>query len=205
MLEFTDKGNINWLLKKQEMASSYYMGSEDVSRKRKSLDFLANDHELVKRSEATKFMDTSFDHKRRRFISEDSTNMNNNIEEGYYHHHHMSLDLELNLSPSLIDLNHHHDLSCNKNYVEVEKKKMTEKGTKKSLARVAFDLDEDCCDRGGVGGGSEEEMVARVCIKCHTLVMLCKASPACPNCKFMHSPEDTSLSLLFTPKPTLLA
>ncbi|XP_010421805.1 PREDICTED: uncharacterized protein LOC104707203 [Camelina sativa] len=208
MLEGPDKGNINWLLKKREVASSYYMESEEASRKRKGQDFLAND-ELANRSEAKKFIDTSMDQKRRRF-SEVSTNINNNIEEGYYHHH-MSLDLELNLSPSL-DLNHHHDTcTYNKNYEEEEKKKMMESGlvlglrTQKSMSRVAFDLDDDRCDRGGVSGGSEEEMVARVCIKCHILVMLCKASPACPNCKFMHSPEDTSLSLLFTPKPTLLA
>ncbi|CAB78015.1 hypothetical protein [Arabidopsis thaliana] len=188
------------------------MEAEEGSRKRKVQEFLAND-EIFKRSDESQNLIVSpFDHKRRRF-NEDSKNMNNNIEEGY-NHHHMSLDLELNLSPSLIDLNHHHDLSnYNKGYEEDErKKKMMEKGsvlgleTKKSMSRVAFDLDDDCCDRGdGVGGRSEEEMVARVCMKCHMLVMLCKASPACPNCKFMHSPEDTSLSLLFTPKPSLSA
>ncbi|XP_010455300.1 PREDICTED: uncharacterized protein LOC104736912 [Camelina sativa] len=198
MLEVPDKGNINWLLKKREVASSYYMESEEASRKRKGQDFLAND-ELANRSEAKKFIDTSTDQKRRRFSA-------NNIEEGYYHHH-MSLDLELNLSPSL-DLNHHHrhDMcTYNKNYEEEEKKKMMESGlvlglrTQKSMSRVAFDLDDDCCDRGGVGRGSEEEMVARVCLKCHILVMLCKASPACPNCKFMHSPRrHISLTSLYS-------
>ncbi|XP_002874506.2 uncharacterized protein LOC9308437 [Arabidopsis lyrata subsp. lyrata] len=208
MLEFLDKGNLNWLLKKPKIASSYCMEAEEGSRKRKGQEFVAND-EVVKRSESQNFTHTSFDQKRKRY-SEDSTNMNNNIEEGYSHHH-MSLDLELNLSPSLIDLNHHQD-NYYKSYEDDErKKKMMEKDlvlgleTRKSMSRVAFDLDEDCCDRGGVGGGNEEEMVARVCMKCHMLVMLCKASPACPNCKFMHSPEDTSLSLIFTPKPTLLA
>lgn len=128
----------------------------------------------------------------------------------------MRLDLELNLSPSLIDLNHHHDHDLsnhNKNCEEDErKKKMMEKGsvlgldTQKNMAWVAFDLDDDRHERsGGRGRGRETEMVARVCMKCHMLVMLCKASPACPNCKFMHSPEDTSLSLLFNPKATLLA
>lgn len=122
----------------------------------------------------------------------------------------MSLDLELNLSPSLIDLNLHHDLNNHNKKYEEDRNKKTVLGqqTRKSMAWVALDLDEDSCDRGsrgGGGGGNEEEMVARVCMKCHMLVMLCKATPACPNCKFMHSPDDTSLSLIFTPKPTLLA
>ncbi|KAL1224546.1 hypothetical protein V5N11_020193 [Cardamine amara subsp. amara] len=205
MLEFTDKGNINWLLKKREIASSYYMESVEVSRKRKGQDFLAND-ELFKGSEEN-VTASSFDQKRKR-LGEDSTNMNNNVEEGYYHNH-KSLDLELNLSTSFIDLNHHHDLSKNDNE-DKRKKTIMDNGsvlglqTEKNMAWVAFDLDSDGCDRRS-GGVREEEMVARVCMKCHMLVMLCKASPACPNCKFMHSPEDTSISLLFTPKPTLLA
>ncbi|KAK9130665.1 hypothetical protein Sjap_011152 [Stephania japonica] len=29
-------------------------------------------------------------------------------------------------------------------------------------------------------------MVAVACVKCN-LVMLCKSSPSCPNCKYMHS------------------
>ncbi|KAJ1298422.1 hypothetical protein BS78_01G452100 [Paspalum vaginatum] len=32
------------------------------------------------------------------------------------------------------------------------------------------------------------EMVAAVCVRCHMLVMMCRASPACPNCKFLHPP-----------------
>ncbi|XP_027091154.1 uncharacterized protein [Coffea arabica] len=44
--------------------------------------------------------------------------------------------------------------------------------------------------------GSEQEMVAAACKKCHMLVMMCKSSPSCPNCKFMHPPEQTSPSLL---------
>ncbi|KAJ3703689.1 hypothetical protein LUZ61_007394 [Rhynchospora tenuis] len=40
-------------------------------------------------------------------------------------------------------------------------------------------------------------MVAIACTNCHLLVMLCKSSPSCPNCKFMHSllpamPQPTS-------------
>ncbi|KAG0552413.1 hypothetical protein BDA96_01G505400 [Sorghum bicolor] len=33
------------------------------------------------------------------------------------------------------------------------------------------------------------EMVAGVCVRCHMLVMMCRASPACPNCKFLHPPS----------------
>ncbi|CAN6290385.1 unnamed protein product [Urochloa humidicola] len=34
------------------------------------------------------------------------------------------------------------------------------------------------------------EMVAAVCVRCHMLVMMCRASPACPNCKFLHPPTN---------------
>lgn len=33
---------------------------------------------------------------------------------------------------------------------------------------------------------SSREMVAGVCVRCHMLVMMCRANPACPNCKFLH-------------------
>ncbi|XP_010267953.1 PREDICTED: uncharacterized protein LOC104605047 [Nelumbo nucifera] len=48
----------------------------------------------------------------------------------------------------------------------------------------------------------EQEMVAAVCKRCHMLVMLCKSSPACPNCKFMHPPDQTPN--LFKPRIRLL-
>ncbi|KAK1294866.1 hypothetical protein QJS10_CPA16g00161 [Acorus calamus] len=34
---------------------------------------------------------------------------------------------------------------------------------------------------------SYTNMVAIACLKCHLLVMLCKSSPSCPNCKHVHS------------------
>ncbi|KAK4274105.1 hypothetical protein QN277_017385 [Acacia crassicarpa] len=40
------------------------------------------------------------------------------------------------------------------------------------------------------------EMVATVCMRCHMLVMLCKSSPACPNCKFMHPPDQNPSTFL---------
>ncbi|XP_054789222.1 uncharacterized protein LOC129294766 [Prosopis cineraria] len=41
-----------------------------------------------------------------------------------------------------------------------------------------------------------KEMVATVCMRCHMLVMLCKSSPACPNCKFMHPPDQNPSTFL---------
>ncbi|ERN14599.1 uncharacterized protein LOC18442860 [Amborella trichopoda] len=34
------------------------------------------------------------------------------------------------------------------------------------------------------------EMVATPCFRCHMLVVLCKSSPTCPNCKFLHPLEQ---------------
>ncbi|KAG0480310.1 hypothetical protein HPP92_011168 [Vanilla planifolia] len=39
-----------------------------------------------------------------------------------------------------------------------------------------------------VAAHGDNEMVAMVCARCHLLVMMCKASPCCPNCKFAHPP-----------------
>ncbi|MED6225159.1 hypothetical protein PIB30_091018 [Stylosanthes scabra] len=39
-------------------------------------------------------------------------------------------------------------------------------------------------------GEEQKEMIATVCMRCHMLVMLCKSSPSCPNCKFMHPPDQ---------------
>ncbi|XP_023524779.1 uncharacterized protein LOC111788613 [Cucurbita pepo subsp. pepo] len=47
-------------------------------------------------------------------------------------------------------------------------------------------------------GCPQQEMIARVCMQCHLLVMVLKSSPTCPNCKFIH-PID-----LQTPPTTTL-
>ncbi|KAK4276812.1 hypothetical protein QN277_014918 [Acacia crassicarpa] len=44
--------------------------------------------------------------------------------------------------------------------------------------------------------GEHREMVATVCMRCHMLVMLRKSSPACPNCKFMHPPDQNTPTFL---------
>ncbi|CAH9113389.1 unnamed protein product [Cuscuta epithymum] len=40
--------------------------------------------------------------------------------------------------------------------------------------------------------GDQEEMVTAVCDKCHMLVMVCKATPTCPNCKFVNHPASSN-------------
>ncbi|PWA99099.1 WW domain-containing protein [Artemisia annua] len=41
------------------------------------------------------------------------------------------------------------------------------------------------------GGDQQQEMMTAVCKKCHMLVMMSKTSPSCPNCKYMHPPNQT--------------
>ncbi|KAG4954741.1 uncharacterized protein LOC114384256 [Glycine soja] len=45
-------------------------------------------------------------------------------------------------------------------------------------------------------GDDHKEMITTVCMRCHMLVMLCKSSPACPNCKFMHPPDQNPSKFL---------
>ncbi|KAK7351184.1 hypothetical protein VNO77_10441 [Canavalia gladiata] len=47
-----------------------------------------------------------------------------------------------------------------------------------------------------ISEGDYKEMVATVCMRCHMLVMLCKSSPSCPNCKFMHPPDQSPSKFL---------
>lgn len=85
----------------------------------------------------------------------------------------MSLDLELNLS---CETKPHSDISTNSFRALF----------KNNSSRLGLEVDHD------------QEMMATVCMRCHMLVMLCKSSPACPNCKYMHTP-DQSPSTLFKP------
>ncbi|RZC49322.1 hypothetical protein C5167_017744 [Papaver somniferum] len=47
------------------------------------------------------------------------------------------------------------------------------------------------------------EMVAAVCMSCHMLVMFCKSSPSCPNCRFMHPLEQIPSAGTSLSKPRL--
>ncbi|KAG1330758.1 hypothetical protein COCNU_02G007260 [Cocos nucifera] len=40
------------------------------------------------------------------------------------------------------------------------------------------------------------EMVATVCMRCHMLVLMCKATLTCPSCKFVHPPNRSSSTLV---------
>ncbi|XP_043695760.1 uncharacterized protein LOC122646289 [Telopea speciosissima] len=79
---------------------------------------------------------------------------------------HMSLDLELNL-PYEQSLNTHSDDNWTKR----------EPVYRSTSSEISSEPD-------------QPEMVAAVCRRCHMLVMLCKSSPACPSCKFMHPPDQ---------------
>ncbi|PSR99980.1 Protein FAM26E like [Actinidia chinensis var. chinensis] len=102
-------------------------------------------------------------------------------------HQHMSLDLELNLPCGSLPT------------------------TKNPNPNSASSTNTKNCSSGGLArcpswlafGGDEREMVTAVCKKCHLLVMMCKSSPACPNCKFVHPPDQTPPSL-FKPRLSLL-
>ncbi|KAL5542948.1 hypothetical protein UlMin_010658 [Ulmus minor] len=78
-----------------------------------------------------------------------------------------TLDLELNISPSLSD--------CTNNPIHYS----------------AHSSDQAKNNSSSAGNG----MVALACLNCHLLVILSKSSPACPNCKYVHSlPSQQSTS-----------
>ncbi|KAJ0025878.1 hypothetical protein Pint_08337 [Pistacia integerrima] len=112
----------------------------------------------------------------------------------------MSLDLELNLPcNSNNKLTRHNSGSPSRDAlgdnlsidISREKKKSSGDHLTRCPSWLAFERDD------------EQEMVATACMRCHMLVMLCKSSPTCPNCKFMH-PSDQSAPKLFKQKLSLL-
>ncbi|GAB4861213.1 hypothetical protein Ancab_036371 [Ancistrocladus abbreviatus] len=116
---------------------------------------------------------------------------------------HMSLDLELNLPCGSINAtetknNHQKQNSSSQkqnsgDYFKKQKNLMDKDKVQSPLLSLSVSsLDSD-----------QQEMVATVCMRCHMLVMLCKSSPACPNCKFMHPPDQSPPKLL-KPKLSLL-
>lgn len=120
----------------------------------------------------------------------------------------MSLDLELNLSPSgspsrtttKKDESSNHNETASpkgKSLTNPSKKSITGTGLSRSPSWLAFEGGDD-----GDVDHKEQEMVTSVCMKCHMLVMLCTSTPVCPNCKFMH-PHDHSSTKLFKPSNLL--
>ncbi|KAK7321179.1 hypothetical protein VNO77_31543 [Canavalia gladiata] len=116
----------------------------------------------------------------------------------------MSLDLELNLTcESLKKKEECHDINEKKNsgspggFGERDLLIESSKPTRDScaLTRTPSWLSSE---------GDHKEMIATVCMKCHMLVMLCKSSPACPNCKFMHPPDQNPSKFLKRRRCSLL-
>ncbi|KAL0432703.1 UNVERIFIED_CONTAM: hypothetical protein Slati_2604600 [Sesamum latifolium] len=88
----------------------------------------------------------------------------------------MSLDLELNppcQSHQVVDSNRKHGFSTTSIYHPKDHVMISSTITT-SPSWLTFE-------------GDQQEMVTAVCKKCYMLVMMCKSTPACPNCKFMHS------------------
>lgn len=108
-----------------------------------------------------------------------------------HHHHHMSLDLELNLTTSespgknrvAEDHFSKHNSSTTFSDLSIESTRQ-----KKSSSSTSS---RSSCPSWLTFEADQQEMVATVCMRCHMLVMLCKSSPACPNCKFVHPPEKS--------------
>ncbi|KAJ4839900.1 hypothetical protein Tsubulata_034956 [Turnera subulata] len=115
----------------------------------------------------------------------------------HHHHHHMSLDLELNLQcesqrkNQAVVLDHHLPKDRNSNSISG--------GNLGDLLKDCSRDDRTKKPRGGLSRcpswlafeREQQEMVATVCTRCHMLVMLSKSSLACPNCKFVHPPDQT--------------
>ncbi|KAJ6735701.1 F16L1.2 PROTEIN [Salix viminalis] len=99
--------------------------------------------------------------------------------------HHMSLDLELNLPYDQSQRKSHHATKKNSGD-HLIRDSSRDKGSSEGLRRGPSWFE---------SGRDQQEMVATVCTKCHMLVMLCRSSPACPNCKFLHPLEQSSPKL----------
>lgn len=89
----------------------------------------------------------------------------------------MSLDLELNLPCGSSDHTTKHHVADNFSKCKTSIKNMSGDGAPSWLALEGED--------------QQQEMMTTVCKKCHMLVMMSKISPTCPNCKFMHPPNQT--------------
>ncbi|CAO2834371.1 unnamed protein product [Amaranthus hypochondriacus] len=99
--------------------------------------------------------------------------------------HHMSLDLQLNLPCA--SLNYKSSKSTSqRNTKSTTSSPPPTPTTARSFAIGEINIVniEPDADAG--------EMVATACNRCHMLVMLCKSSPTCPNCKYVHPPSQNA-------------
>ncbi|CAK9154257.1 unnamed protein product [Ilex paraguariensis] len=114
---------------------------------------------------------------------------------------HMSLDLELNLPCGSVEKNPIPNKNFNRNFGS------------NSHSNISGDQfltsSRNNQNSGGFPSwltfdqGDHQEMVTAVCKNCHMLVIMCKSSPSCPNCKFVH-PPDHSPPNLFKKRLSLL-
>nr|XP_009787218.1 PREDICTED: uncharacterized protein LOC104235204 [Nicotiana sylvestris] len=91
---------------------------------------------------------------------------------------HMNLDLQLNLPCGSSENNQVVDNFTKRNAVSDSSysgrdTKIKRNGITRSLSWLTFD-------------GDQQEMFTAVCKKCHMLVMMCRSSSSCPNCKFIN-------------------
>ncbi|KAI4337701.1 hypothetical protein L6164_016085 [Bauhinia variegata] len=104
---------------------------------------------------------------------------------------HMSLDLELNLTSESLKKKEAGNYDINEKQNSIFPGNLSDHDLKNSggLTRTPSWLSFE-------GDQNHKEMVATVCMRCHMLVMLCKSSPTCPNCKFMHPPDQNASTFL---------
>ncbi|CAJ2652105.1 unnamed protein product [Trifolium pratense] len=100
----------------------------------------------------------------------------------------ISLDLELNLTCESLKK------KDESNYENFEKKRKINLVNELSISKSSKNDSNVLSTTPSNGDDDYKEMIATVCMKCHMLVMLCKSSPSCPNCKFMHPPQDQNTS-----------
>ncbi|XP_020216719.1 uncharacterized protein LOC109800336 [Cajanus cajan] len=101
---------------------------------------------------------------------------------------HMSLDLELNLTCESLRKKEENSGGLSERddpFIESTKCKKVSDGINIRSPSWLSSSEDDY-----------KEMVATVCMRCHMLVMLCKSSPSCPNCKFMHPPDQNPSKFL---------
>ncbi|KAJ4916393.1 Uncharacterized protein Rs2_01943 [Raphanus sativus] len=105
--------------------------------------------------------------------------------------HRTCLDLELNLcssSSSVVKRIMKKEESSKGKTLIMSPSKKRKSGDKGGVSRspswLAFECENDTEEQ------KKQEMVTTVCMKCNMLVMLCRSSLVCPNCKFTHPDDD---------------
>lgn len=117
---------------------------------------------------------------------------------------HMSLDLELNLPCGSLNNNFSKSTSEKNSSSPTMRKSFSNSPPPKSQASTdnffrSLSTVQKTNATNTEAADETAEMVATACKRCHMLVMLCKSSPTCPNCKYVHPPSQSPLDL-FKPR-----